>query len=794
MIMKKNVGNIICIVILVLLTGIIFRKTIFSSKIPFPSNLQMAFFAPWVSYPSKEYPSGPPAKPLGFDNIKIYYPVRSLITEIVKSGQFPLWNPYTFSGTMLHGTFQAGVFHPASFLFYILPQIGAWTVIIILQPILTGLFTFLYLRGRNLSVRSSIFGALGYAFSGIMVVWWEEMFIGVYSILFLPLILFAIDRMRSKVTSWRYLLLVVASLASLFSGWFQGTFYVWAFAGFYIVALFLSDKKKDIKKTLLIVLGLLNAIVIGSIQLFPGIESYFESVRRVSDVKGMFDEYLVSLTHLVTFVAPDYFGNPAVHNYYGKGFYHEQVLYVGIPIFLFALYEIYHFRNNSIHNTFFKISSLVVLSLGFALPTTWVFLYYLKLPFLSEMNPSRIFFISSFGFSVLGAYGIERFFNTKIHIKPVLFAVLPGAVLLLFGWLFVLLDPPERPDRAAMIIRNMLLPSAIFVGCVFLFMTAFLEKFKKLTYFGFVVVAIGSVLYFTNKYLYFSERNLVFTNVGVLEQLQKISGIDRFWSVGDGHFLSNIGIYYRLFSPEGYDSFNIGRYNELVYSSHTNGILSYEMPRADVLIYQAKNIEEVAQNHYRLRMLSLTGTKYIAAKSEEVNVEGLPFKKIWSDSKYDIFEYKNVIPRIFITDTYVVESGQQKILNYLYSSDFDLSILVLEEKPDINITNSKNMWSVQNVKYDSAKISMKVKTDKDSLLFLSDAYYPGWKAYVDGKDTKIYRADYTFRSIVVPKGEHEVVFSYEPKSFVYGIIGSGIGILVLATVWILGIYKKKISG
>ena len=299
--------------------------------------------------------------------------------------------------------------------------------------------------------------------------------------------------------------------------------------------------------------------------------------------------------------------------------------------------------------------------------------------------------------------------------------------------------------------------------------------------------------YFTNKYLYFSERKFIFTNVAVLEQLQKISGIDRFWSVGGGHILSNIGIYYRLFSPEGYDSFNIGRYNELIYSSHTNGILSYEMPRADVLIYQAKNMEEVVQNHYRLRMLSLTGTKYILAKSEQVHMEGLPFEKIWSDRTYDIFEYKKVIPRIFIAEAFVVESDQQKILNYLYSPNFDLSTLVLEENPGVNVTNTKNMWSVQNVKYDSAKISMTATTDKDALLFLSDAYYPGWKAFVDGKEVKIYRAHYAFRSVVVPKGKHTIIFSYEPKSFTYGMIGSGIGIIVLCFL-MAGIYKKKLSG
>jgi uncharacterized membrane protein YfhO len=77
------------------------------------------------------------------------------------------------------------------------------------------------------------------------------------------------------------------------------------------------------------------------------------------------------------------------------------------------------------------------------------------------------------------------------------------------------------------------------------------------------------------------------------------------------------------------------------------------------------------------------------------------------------------------------------------------------------------------------------------MLFLSDTYYPGWKAYVDGKETKIYRADYTFRAIYVLGGSHKVEFIYSPLSFKMGVIGFAVGVL-LALGGAFYIQKKKL--
>jgi uncharacterized membrane protein YfhO len=61
-------------------------------------------------------------------------------------------------------------------------------------------------------------------------------------------------------------------------------------------------------------------------------------------------------------------------------------------------------------------------------------------------------------------------------------------------------------------------------------------------------------------------------------------------------------------------------------------------------------------------------------------------------------------------------------------------------------------------------------------VYVSDAYYPGWKAYVDGEKTDIFRANLAFRAIRVPPGRHTVSLVYVPFSFYLGLGLTGIGL------------------
>jgi hypothetical protein len=84
-------------------------------------------------------------------------------------------------------------------------------------------------------------------------------------------------------------------------------------------------------------------------------------------------------------------------------------------------------------------------------------------------------------------------------------------------------------------------------------------------------------------------------------------------------------------------------------------------------------------------------------------------------------------------------------------------------------------------------LDLQVKAAEDCLLVLSDTYYPGWKAFVDGKETKIYRADYAFRAIPVSVGTHRVEFVYDPLSFKLGALFTFLGIVGCVAIYMFRI-------
>jgi len=70
--------------------------------------------------------------------------------------------------------------------------------------------------------------------------------------------------------------------------------------------------------------------------------------------------------------------------------------------------------------------------------------------------------------------------------------------------------------------------------------------------------------------------------------------------------------------------------------------------------------------------------------------------------------------------------------------------------------------AVEIIKYKPRKVEIKVLAKEKAFLLLNDTYYPGWKAYIDGERTEIYRADFFLRAIKVPAGEHSILFVYDP--------------------------------
>ena len=131
------------------------------------------------------------------------------------------------------------------------------------------------------------------------------------------------------------------------------------------------------------------------------------------------------------------------------------------------------------------------------------------------------------------------------------------------------------------------------------------------------------------------------------------------------------------------------------------------------------------------------------------------------------------------------------ILPDLFDPHTDIAkTVLLEEQPLGVILQPGRTGTATILSYTPNTVTVSTQTNGDMILFLSDTYYPGWKAYVDRVETKLYRANYTFRAVPVPAGDHTVDFRYEPESWKWGVIGSMLGLLLCVALYVLGRIRK----
>ena len=159
------------------------------------------------------------------------------------------------------------------------------------------------------------------------------------------------------------------------------------------------------------------------------------------------------------------------------------------------------------------------------------------------------------------------------------------------------------------------------------------------------------------------------------------------------------------------------------------------------------------------------------------------------DQDIKIFENQHVLPRAFLVSGPLGASvirDPMEILKVLPTIDPRKEVLFDQAPPPLTPTTYPKEGTVPTPTiehYSGSEVIISVDTPQSAYLVLTDSYFPGWVAQVDGEDTQIYRADYNFRAIVVPAGTHTVLFKYSPLSFRVG----GVTSLVAATIVLLGL-------
>ncbi|HSA84327.1 MAG TPA: YfhO family protein [Patescibacteria group bacterium] len=718
----------------------------FQQKVPYPSKYQVTFFGPWSHY--EEF-AGPVKNNAMSDVIGQIYPWKYLTIQILKQGELPLWNPYNFAGTPHLANFQTAVFSPFNLLFFIFPFIDAWSLLILSQALLAGLFIYLFVRELGVSKAGAVLSSIAFMFCGFMVVWLAYGTLSM-AIAFLPLVLFAIERFFQRKSIIALVLVSVGVAVSFFSGHIQTSLYVAVFSAFYLCFKLITTR--NFRRFCLVGLFFLLGLGISCIQVLPTFSLYEASVRSSLVVA----EGEIPLSHLVTIFAPDFYGNPVTRNDW-IGFYAEWAMFIGIIPFILSIFSFFGRKQ-----TVWFFTLIGVLALAFASDTPLRQLLAVSgIPVFSTSIPSRMIVLFSFSFAVLAGFGLDSLQTLlKENAKKKIFLVLGiSGIALVFVWSILLVFHGVPLDKSSIAQKNLLLPTGLFVCLTAVVLVQLFFSYKKvvpIAIFFIIVFATFDSFRFATKWMPFDDRNLVFPDVKVIKTLQE--------QIGNGRVFGSLGTqvesYYGLSSLEGYDPLYIQRYGEFISSSWTGDY--HEAERSVVQISNG--------GVYTERVLDLLGVSVIFHPKSDTFVNwAFPvwankekYTPFYEDDRFQLFTNTTALPRAKLFTDYEVIADGKSLLKRFYAQDFDFrNVLLLEDNPELGKSKNIPAGKVQIVSYEANKVVISVSSDTPALLFLSDSYYPNWQAFVNGSETKVYRADYAFRAVKVPKGTSEVIFIYK---------------------------------
>lgn len=788
--MRKNIiGLTLAFFSLLIVTIFLFWPFFIKHLIPFPGDYLLAWYEPWKTDSFINHTITIIHKPVADDVFRHLYPLRLLAAEMIKNFQWPLWNPYNGAGMPLLAIMHPGYLNPFGVFFLFLTPELSWFLYIALQPFILGFFTYLYCRQIGLRLLAAIFTAVTLIFSGFVIARLEfgEF---IYTLSCLPLLLLIVEISIKKRKSLLLLCTPFIVLFLFLSGQPHMILYVLLFV--FLYALFFSRN--------LLLFGFLIFLGIGlaSFQLLPTFELYRLSTINQASSEFIFKRFLVPLTHFVSLFIPNYFGNPSTYNYWGNADYIETVVSLSlIPCFFVMLALLKRKNGNSNLIKFFFISVLV----SVALAVNWFgsrWFYSLGIPVLSVDVPSRIFVLSTFSLSILAGYGFNIWLKNKNLVQIILPAKLFVIFILLITSVTALLVFIHFPCRIGVVnncwtvgLRNSLLEDGFFTLFILIFILKIKTIFPLLERFTpqiviLLIIVLG--LYNSNKFLPFSKKETMLPVNDVLHILKEKTKDARVFGLGQANLKTNLSTFFRIYDPNYYDPLHIKRYAQLIYFANIGKILPV-LPRSDIeIISEATPSADI--NYRRNRLFDLLSVKYLLYKKEEFNKNNIMDSRIiWQNTQWILMQRSKFLPKVYLVNSFEIKNNDNQILNRMFDPLFNVSsTVVLEKNPGEIQKNTDAKGEAYVTKYKENEVIIKTSNNAKSILVLTDNYYPGWKAFVDGKNTEIFRANYSFRAVLLPPGKHIVNFVYQSESLKLGII---ISALFTILYFILVVLKLK---
>jgi hypothetical protein len=771
---KKNFSKYLILLLFLLPSFILFWQFFPRDLYPFPGNYMLAWYEPWKTDNFNNGSITVSHKPIAEDVFRQIIPFRILGIDLLKDFKPPLWNPYGGSGMPLFATNNTGILDPFNLLFLFFPPLLAWSLYISIQPILILFFTYFFAKKINLGTTASIAAAFIFALSGCVI---TRYVYGIYGVSFalLPLGLLSIESfVHNKSGKW-LLLLPLITVFLFVSTQPQITFYIILF--FLIYFLYRArDKKVENKLKIYIsfIFFIFLGICLSAIQLISTAKLYTYANITEESSSFIFNNFLLRPWEFITVLIPNYFGNPSTYNFWGRVDYIQTAIYFGLIPAFFVLIALFKRKKIlSSHILFFSASFLISIFLTTDNPLT-NFLYSLPIPIVSTGIPERIFIISSLAFALLAGYGMDYWIKSKdkkrSYLKPIALCIAVALGILIITIFIKKLGvscPEEIKNCNLVALRNTLLEVFAFVvGLSFFTLSFFVkENLKKYLVFLVIFILICVGIYNAWKFMPYSPANSFYPSNELILKLQALKD-GRTFGMGSSSFSTDLHTYLKIYSAQYYHPLYVRRYGELVSFGNSQSITK-TLKRSDVEIINGINLS-MDDRQRRRKLLNLLGVSYVRYRKSELP-KTIPYKKIvWQDKDWIIYKNEMAVPRVYFVSSFKVFNSDDKLLNYLFSSGFKpKEMAALETNPFINLEKSKSYVISQNFLENS--MEAKVYTQKTGLLVVDDNYYSGWKAFVDGKETPIFRTNYSFRSVVIPPGTHILNMVYDPLAFKVGL-------------------------
>lgn len=771
--MKKSFFDYIAPLAALFITFLFFLPNLLIGKIPFPADAQIGLYHPFRDISLDGYNPGrfPTKNPLITDPILQAYPWKFQVTENIKRGNLPFWNPYSFSGQPLLANIQSSTFQATNLLFFVFPFNIAWATSLILPSILTTVFMFFFLRDLNLSKAASVFSAVVLPLTGFFVAWlsWESI---VATVMWLPLILLSISKIIKRISPWWFLFLTISVTQIIFSGHWQAGFYVAIAAVIYL--LFKIKDQKVTKNLLVVVTAIILGVMVSAVQILPSLEFLKLSARDVD--QGYYpgrQDWFIPYEHLIQLISPDFFGNPTTYNYWGVFNYGEFVSFIGIIPLSFCLLAIIKRAPNII---FFITLAAIALLLGLENPISTI-PYTQPFPFISSSQPSRIIFLLDFALVGLAAFGLDSFLKDKSKFKNFI------PVVLFFCFLIVLFFASSSDRFAqdaglhAQIVarRNLAIPIVTaFALFLILVLKAFNISSRIIIGLIFLITAL-ELFRFGSKYISFSKISWIFPKTQTTEFLANSEKPFRILATDRRIMHPNISSVYGIESVDGYDPLYLLPYNQLVSSWQSNN------PDAKPGAYN----RIVTPQKYDSPITNLLNVKYILTFDQITNPN---FAKVFEEGQTKVYENLKALPRAYFVQEVIKVDTKSDELKYLLDPNFDSASTAVSQ--DLSFKRQEASASAIIADYKDQQIEIATYSDREMPLVVGNVYYPGWQAYIDGQKTQVHKVNYLQQSVIVLQGNHMVEFKFQPKSFYNGLYLSILG-LVGTMLTGLVLWKKK---